>query len=273
MRIVSCKVLFFLTGILLISFGKQLGAAPIIINPQNLIQKTGRVNAVSASFALNYYDGNTNLVRVDGGLMSRLVWNDHLFLAVSEGSYGKQDDEPYVNKIMGHLRYLVEFGDYFAIEGYGQSQYDEFRRLAMRALGGTGPRFSFHKLNFFEISIGTSYLYEYNRYDTGEYIDSGDEFEYHRWSSYLYLYLRLADNLFFNGTIYYQPRFDQFDDYRFFSSLSLDIQLKPFLSFFVQNNIVFDSKPPETVEQRDVVIKTGFKISFKGMPKAANEAN
>lgn len=242
----------------------SLLGAPIIINPQSHIVKRNWVNEANFSTELSNYTGNVDMVLFNAGIMGRYVNGDHLLLVVAEQAFGEKSDEKFRNKNMEHLRYLNQFSQNVALEVYGQHQFDEFRRLDIRALSGLGPRFSFLLTKEFEVAFGSSYFYEYNRYSEGDFRDSKDINLYNRWSNYLHLDLVLDESLSFNTTFYWQPRFDKFNDYRLFNSSSLEIKLKPFLTFFITASFIYDSKPPESVENTDSTITTGITLEWVG---------
>lgn len=269
------KIRKFFCGIypffILIIGSVDLYSAPLIVNPQHHLRKSNRSSHISFKTNFAQYTGNTEIVQVNGGLVGTLVGKNHLMLALAEGSYGEKSKERYIKKSMGHLRYVYEFGKWFGVESFTQIQYDEFRRIDIRALGGLGPRFTIFVKGLLELSAGSSYFYEYNRNNEASFSDSGEVTKFNRWSNYIHLDLYLTKSLSFVSTTYWQPRFDDFNDYRLFNSNLLKLKLKPFLNFFLQVSIVFDSRPPKSVKDSDTVFKSGVQFILKAAKQKKQE--
>lgn len=257
---------------------ENIFSAPLIVNPQHFLKKKERQNIISMKANFAQYTGNTDFIRLNGALIGRIVGGDHLVLALAEGTYGRKDEERYIRRNMQHIRYLYDVSDWMGIESFAQNQFDEFRRIDIRALGGIGPRFTIVLKGIFEFSTGSSYLFEYNRNNTAyftdannnnqPYSDSREITRENRWSNYFHLDLQFGKIFCFVSTTYWQPRFDNFNDYRLFSNNLLEIKLKPFLNFFISGAIVYDSRPPESVIRRDTVFKSGIQFTIKEEKKS-----
>lgn len=247
----------------ILAFGLPLSAASIIVDPQHQLRQNAWTDMLALDLALEYSEGNTNAIGGEGAFTARYHTPEALFLAIADGAYGEEDGSKYQNKSTVHLRYFQRLLPGMGFEFFGQNQYDEFRRLALRALAGGGPRFTLHS-SFYEISAGVSYFYEYNRYgDDLGYSDAGERAYYHRLSHYVYLYLALKDNLSLNSTLYYQPSVNEWENYRFFASSSLTVSLVKGLSLSLSHSIVYDSEPPQGVKKRDHAFQTSVRFAYE----------
>jgi hypothetical protein len=243
-----------------------LSAASIIVDPQHQLRRDAWTDMLAMDLALEYSQGNTNVIGGEGALTGRFQKPNSLFLAIADGAYGEEDGSKYQNKTMAHLRYYQRLLPGMGMEFFGQNQYDEFRRLALRGLMGGGPRFTLHSASLYEISAGVSYFYEYNRYgDDPSYSDADDEAYYHRLSHYLYLHLVLKDNLSLNSTLYYQPAIGEWENYRFFASSALTVNLFKGLSLSLRHAIVYDSEPPLGVKKRDHAFQTSVRFAYEAV--------
>ncbi len=242
----------------------NLFATGLIVNPQQLILQQNWYPQLSASSSFSQQTGNLDLIAFDLGITAQYASTEHLALFIGELSYAEQSGKKYVNQTMEHFRYVNRVNRIFFWEVIGQHQYHEFRRIDLRALGGTGPRLNFFFGKTFDLAIGSSYLYEYNRNSKGEYSDSGNKRFLHRWSNYLHVDIKFSESMNLNSTFYWQPSFQEFEDYRLYYNINLSMKFNELLSFDINGGVIYDNRPPETVECRDTVLKTTITLKLAG---------
>lgn len=234
-----------------------------IVNIQPFLRSKAKDGfSTTVDFAMNWKTGNTESLDVEGGLAGRYKTGKSLYLAILKGAYGDTKGVADVNEIFSHLRYRYQFTNFWGFEIFTQYEYDEFRRIDTRALIGLGPRITPVSLNSFELSIGSAYMYEYNKNREGSYSDSGDVNKYHRWSNYLNLDFKLDKTIDLFLTVYYQPRFGDFNDYRILNDNSLSIKIKPWLKLVNSFILAYNSRPLIGVTNMDTKFKTGLQFTI-----------
>jgi hypothetical protein len=180
--------------------------------------------------------GNTNVFSISGGTLVGYRNNNHMVLGIASGGFASNlSGIRFANKQMGHLRYNYRFYKWFWWEVFTQAEHDEFILLNFRSLTGTGPRFHLldGKVNRtkFDIFYGTAYMAEYEMLDGEVLIEPRQANTFvHRWNNYLTVIVNPRDAVKIQSTIYYQPRFDKFLDFRLMNDNSLSIELADWTS-------------------------------------------
>ena len=83
-----------------------------------------------------------------------------------------------------------------------------------------------------------------------------------RLSSFASLELELRHGVFVDFLAFYQPKFDDFADWRAYGEIRLEVELIGSLSLFTGYNLQYDSQPPAGVEETDWNTRTGFLVKF-----------
>lgn len=203
--------------------------------------------------ALDWRTGNVDLLRLSGGLLMVYRAHPHTLISSSQLDFGRKSGEDFLLKVFSHLRYQLWLTDDVTWEAYGQLAHDQFKRLSLRALVGTGPRFTLIPGPLVSLYAGVSYMFEYERYSEEEtLVDSGMRENNHRASVYLTGRFQLDDFVTFADTVYYQPRLDAFgSDYRVLNETQLALRFSRSLAMAFTVTIAYDANPPTTVETLD----------------------
>jgi putative salt-induced outer membrane protein YdiY len=239
-------------------------AAAQIVNVQSQIGDvpegfSGQIDAVA-----DWRTGNTDLVLVAGTVTLRYKHDRSLVFATVKGEYGEVGDPgaTFLKHTFEHLRYRYTLTDRVTIEAFGQHEYDEFRRLQLRALLGLGGRFTLVTGAGFSVIVGVAYMLEHEELDEKMgAIDAGDSYTNHRASTYLLGSYKLNDKVTLSETVYAQPRLDDPSDLRLLNQTQLAVKLTDRLSFTTSFLLAHDSSPPDLLEGTDTSLQSG--ISFK----------
>src|SRR5690606_19726059 len=156
------------------------------------------------------------------------------------------------------FRYRYRLESWLSGESFVQHEYDEFRRLQLRALFGLGPRFDLPLPPGNTVAVGTAWMLEYERISDDGLPDAGDEQLNHRWSSYIAAGATLTEGISILHTTYWQPKFDDFADYRFLSETSAVLDVKEWLAVQFSFVAAYDSRPPADVEELDTNLGTAL---------------
>ena len=169
-------------------------------------------------------------------------------------------DARYANKLLGALRYNLELSDRFAGELFTQLQYDEFLRMDLRSLGGTGLRFMVYGSEAASVHLGTGYMLEYESQNPDLVAEDPTTLA-HRWTSYLSFSVEPVEGLTISSTGYAQPRITDFTDYRLLNESSLSVALGEHFSLGIGFTLRHDSDPVLLVEGEPPLQPTDTEIT------------
>lgn len=224
---------------LVLSFASQ---AHGIVNTEPLryrLSQDHRLGQLQGAFGGK--DGNSRGLFLNASLFGGLLSEPHLGFVDLSGKFAKFNSEVTDQSSFAHVRYNFRPLTWMHPEVYGQVESDKFRRLRMRALVGSGPRIGIVPEALF---LGSSYMLEHE-----EEIDRN--VLSHRWSNYLAVYLRFSETTVLANTVYYQPRFDKFADFRALNAWTFEIKLSKKFSTGVSLLVRYDSEPPAAVKRTD----------------------
>lgn len=227
------------------------------------IDQKGLYGSVQGS--LDWQTGNTRTLSVFGKLDLFLNLDRHLVFASASASHATQgeDDVVFISKTFEHLRYRIAILDWLGLETFGQHDFNRFRRLRIRALGGIGPRVSLELVqDLFFLSLGTSYMFEFTEASKGDHDDSSVREYNHRWNNYLSVVLTPRDNVSLDSTLYVQPRFDHMKDLLLLSESGLTVEIVSWLTLRVSYSFFLDTRPFDDVHNYDSALKTTLGVRF-----------
>jgi len=231
--------------------------ALISIVPVEQGEKVGLSGQMSAS--LSTKRGNSNTDSYKGG--ARIAYdNNTSYVTWGElsGEYGEANDVKNVQKIYLHYRFIQNLSDKFHVgELFLQSQEDEFKQIQKRRLVGVGYRQRLLR-DYFPLKcfVGLGGFYEYISYTTNDPREDNSRF-----NGYI-AFTYPTKSVEFSFTSYYQPKFDDFNDFVTANKIELKIHLieKLYLTFKVSYD--YDSNPPSGVEKYDFYQDTAFLYEF-----------
>ncbi len=206
---------------------------------------------------LNVQTGNVDLLIGTGGLLVDYRRNAHRVISSSRIELGFSEGDEIMNNAVSHLRHELTLSDRLTWETYVQGGRNPHRRLG-RAIAGAGPRVAVVSEDTFSLSLSASYLFELQRFSTGDFPDSGEVQRNHRASTYATGSLDLDEGVALTHTTYYQPRFDAPSDYRVLTLTGLNVGIVDDLGLLVQFTLSYQSAPPATIQGLD----TGTNVSL-----------
>ncbi|MGD8859119.1 MAG: DUF481 domain-containing protein [Myxococcales bacterium] len=181
----------------------------------------------------------------------------------TSGRVAEQNDRAYVNQGFAHLRWTAMWLPRFGTEVFTQYQFNEFQRLRARALAGPGLRAVIAHSAAVQLWSGSGYMLEYNHIDVAGGAPDDPETLEHRWTNYLALRLDPFDGeLLVQNTLYVQPRFDRFSDFRLLDELELMSQVNSVLSLGTKVVLQHDSAPPTGVKETDLQLTSTLRLTF-----------
>src|SRR5690349_4831648 len=90
---------------------------------------------------LNWREGNNPLFDIGAAASLVVRRGPVLGLLVARGEYGTSRGLTLTRKSFEHVRTRIELDPHWRWEVFAQHEYDQFRRLSLRALAGTGPAY------------------------------------------------------------------------------------------------------------------------------------
>ncbi|MEZ4859096.1 MAG: DUF481 domain-containing protein [Flavobacteriaceae bacterium] len=229
-----------------------------ILNVESLRKVTdtsGWSGAVGLTFELKR---NANdFVSLGSDIHIQYKMNKHLVLFKNDVAFQKIEGENFDNSLVSHFRYNYRFHKKISWEAFVQGQYNKVNLINFRGLMGTGPRFKLTSSEKYKFYLGTLAMFEY------EEVDDGTPFQRNfRGSSYLSFSMYPTERVSLVSTTYYQPRFNQFSDYRISSETAFLVTV--FKNFGLEINYLFtyDTFPAIGIPKSQYRFNTGFTYSF-----------
>lgn len=200
--------------------------------------------------------GNTNYIQYKN--------NKHLLFFISDIAFKKVDSDAIVDRGTYHLRYNYILNDWLVLEAFGQSYNNSISNIDRRQLVGGGTRFRLKETDKYKMFLGTILMYEYEK-ETNSNPLLQNNYIYHydyRLSAYFTFTYFPNENLAFKTTTFYQPRFDQFSDYRIHSYNSLTVKLIKKLALSITYVLSYDTEPAISIPNTQYELLNGIIYTF-----------
>ncbi|MFT3693686.1 MAG: DUF481 domain-containing protein [Kofleriaceae bacterium] len=236
-----------------------------IVNVQGAIAKPPDKNEVDGQIEAKLAWTEGNAPSFDAAGAASVVWkhDDWLTLAQVRGEYGTALHVTNTKKTFEHLRERVTLSCVWRWEAFAQHEFDQFRRLALRALVGTGPALQILNEKDYALLAGASYMFEVEKLsERTDVTDSGISYTEHRANVYLTGREKLVENVAFVHTIYVQPRLDDASNYRLLGDAALEVKLSKRFAITDGFLVDYDSRPPQQVRSWDTTLKVGLVITL-----------
>jgi len=181
-----------------------------------------------------------------------------LYLFLVNYNFLKGDGQTLNNSFFYHLRYNYKLNNWLRWEVFTQLQQNRINGIALRFLAGTGPRFKLAGNKKVSLYAATAAMYEYEKEQTDPSI-------YHREvrsSSYISLTYNPVKNAELITTLFYQPLFRDFNDYRILNEISIKLKFVKHFSFNASWYYLFDSRPAATIPKLNYSISNGITYNF-----------
>lgn len=251
------QLFFILSTLLFTSFSYAQ-----LVNIESKRMQTDSIRFVlrsDFSFSYDNYNGDY-IYRIGSSLSSQVKSKDLKKIYFLLGNYNliRSETQDYQNTWFLHLRYNQKLSNLFRFEAFVQSQNNELLAINSRNLVGAGLRFKLVSKKLVKLYLGNAYMYEEEKSDafnTKEYN--------HRNSSYLSISATIAEsNVNITNTIYFQPLYKDFSDYRILEQLKIDVPLSNVLSLYTLLDYYHDNITPSGSSQFSTNISVGLGIKL-----------
>jgi len=201
---------------------------------------------------------NTNTVTDGAGRIHiQYKTKQNLYLILGEYSLIKTSNTDLVNRGFEHLRYNYKINDWLIAEAFTQAQFNKLLKVKFRGLVGAGTRFKIIGSDNFNLFVASLYMYEYEELE-----ESSEIHRDHRLSNYLSVSFKLSKTLKLINTSYFQPKFNDFSDYRVSTQANLKFVISKRLSYYLTYDLLYDTKPPEGIVSTTYSLTNGLSFSF-----------
>ena len=208
----------------------------------------------SNEVGLSLQRGNVKVFQYQLGLRADYISGDHHALIIGSSAYGENNGKPFQDQSYTHLRWSAMWWGHVGTEIFAQVQTAEFQLLTLRQLTGCGLRFT---LLSDHLAIGVGGMTDYERISTIE----ADKLDI-RATSYIRIGKEWKNKVKGQLITYFQPLFEDLEDYRILTTGSLEFTLNNVFSVVNELNYAYDTRPPEQVVNNDLQIKIKFKIKW-----------
>jgi len=230
-----------------------------ILNAESLRKVTdtsGFSGAASLNFALKR---NTNdFLTISNNIHVQYKMNNHLVLFKNDINFQKIEGDKFENSGIQHLRYNYKFAPRISWEVFGQAQYNKVSKINFRGLVGSGPRIKLTSSENYKFYLGTLIMYEQEEVSDGVTPLQRD----FRGSTYLSFSLYPTDALSIVSTTYYQPKLNEFGDYRISSQSSLLVSVFKNFALKTSYTFTYDAFPAIGIPNSQYDFTTGITYSF-----------
>ncbi len=252
----------------LMAIAAALAHAPLparagIVNVQSILTaeaEEGFSGAVSGS--IDWRTGSTDLLLLSAAPVARYRQSDHLIIGIVRGELGRTDGQRIIARTFEHLRYRYQLRDWILAEVFTQHEYDDFRRLRLRALLGAGPKVDLFRGEHGGIGLGLAYMLEYEQLQDDDEVDAGRTDLAHRLSSYLVGTYDVDERLQLVETLYAQPRLTDASDLRLLSDSSLIVALSKAFSVTTTFSLSWDTETPASIVELETALKSAIAYTF-----------
>lgn len=239
------------------TFVLNLNAQIVNIESRRIGTDTTGVNGHSD---LNFFANKNKNTLLSLGVESQIQYKTkrNLFLLLGNINFTSNTVIEFLNDGFMHFRYNTKISKSIKWEAFTQLQYNRPLLIEQRFLLGSGPRIKLFESKKSRAYLGILGMYENERLLTGEAEQNNV-----RSSSYFSWTLNRDKKFSFTGTTYYQPKINNFADFRISGQYNLLFFLAQHLYFKNTLNFLYDSRPALNAVNTAYNFQAGLGYLFK----------
>ncbi len=248
-------------------FGLSIHATTVsgqVVNIENRRMQTDSVRvAGQATMLFHYTENNSQRLLVSRNALALQLKSRNLrdlWLVLLNADLSLANGTAFSKAAFAHLRYNRKLGSQLRWEIMGQWQYNRLLGIQTRALLGSGPRIKCVSRPGGVAYFGSIYMLEYEKTAGDLVVERFD----HRMSAYFSASFDLPSWLpgELVSTTYYQPRLDQFSDFRISHETSMELRLTAKLKATLRYSFLYDAAPPVGIRSRAQSFEQGLMLKF-----------
>ena len=254
---VTCSMRYILCSFI-IAFIHKVSVAQIINTESQRIQSdtTGWFGSVGTSFL--FQKNAVQVTNINATAHVEYKTNKDLYLLLVNFALLKGSGQTFSNNLFNHLRYNYKINKWLRWELFTQLQQNSVTGIQLRMLAGTGPRFKLTDTKHISLYTATAVMYEHEKEKTTPPVIHRDI----RSSDYVSLTYRPSKNSEIITTLFYQPLFSNFSDYRILNEINITFKLVTHLSFTTAWYYLYDSKPAASTPKLNYSMSNGIQYDF-----------
>jgi len=242
----------------------SLIALPVFLSAQIVNIETQRYQTDTTGWAGNFgtsfslQKNTVEVVGVDVNAHVQYKTKKSLYLFLADYNFLKASGQTFADNLFGHFRYNYKVNKWLRWEAFTQIQKNNVTGIDLRFLLGTGPRFKLVGKKKLALYTATAAMYEYEKEQTTPPIYLHNI----RSTSYISCTYKPSDKAEFISTIFYQPLYSNFNDYRILNETSIDISVAKHFSFVTTWSYLYDSRPVPLTPKLNYSISNGIQFKF-----------
>lgn len=231
--------------------------AQVVHTEKKRLQSTedGWTGNLDVNFSL--VQNTRRIVQLGNRINAQYQKEKHWLLLLNDLTLMQVNENALQNRGYQHVRYNYAVRPYLIPEGFAQVQYNQVWKINLRFLAGAGPRFRIVENDSTRLYLGTLVMYEYE--------EAADRTEFNRdvrLSSYVSGGIALQPWMELNHISYFQPKLNDWSDFRISTETSLQFSVTSRLKFKSTFELSYDARPPEGLQNTFYSWKNGLSFHF-----------
>ncbi|MFY0640405.1 MAG: DUF481 domain-containing protein [Bermanella sp.] len=175
--------------------------------------------------------------------------------------YSEIDDEVNTDETLLHIRHLTKHNKHWGHEVFTQYEEDLFSDLAKRSIFGAGVRYTLNADTKLKTAnhFGLGAFYEDEEYAANILEDDEQNVRLNIYWSYRN---KLAENMTYTSTLYFQPDVEEFGDDKGLWQNAVTISVTSTISLSVIWNASYDTKAPDGDDDSELNYKSIIIYNF-----------
>lgn len=219
----------------------------------------------SAGLSAGIDRGNSEYVALSGDTRFDWIRDGNNNFVVAQYDFKESDRGKISNRGFVHLRSMWDLSPLLALEGFAQSEFNEFISLRNRELLGAGTRWRVLQLGrdsadlSLGATLGVGLMFEHEYYNT---TPEDKRFDRLRSTNYLTVFFRFDERGSLQLVSYYQPLLSDPSNVRVISEIALSFVITRSLSFTNTLSYRYNSRPVLDVREYDLHLRSGIRFSL-----------
>lgn len=233
-----------------------------VVNIESMRIDSDSVRFTSITELSTWYEDNngqyifTNLVSSTNQIKSKNLVHSLLVLGNYNTIVSYQGN--LQSSWLSHIRYINKVNDKLNIESFGQYTGNAILDVSKRQLLGIGFRLQVLSLEHSKISIGNSYLLEYEENNINQISLLNHRNNFFISKSFIFS----KQNIELNNTIYWQPKYIDINDFNILEQFKANFKIKSNMHVFLLIDFYYDSSTPLDRKQFYLSTRVGFGIKI-----------
>lgn len=217
--------------------------------------------SAEVGLALNSTGGNQDLTAFTTNLgLTRLETAAYELSFNSRFRYGHSEGERVAQNLYGELSLDLWPSAAWSPFLFANGEQDPFKRLDVRFNGGAGVKRTFWQSDWSEVSASGAVLYSYEDLSVPDSLGDGIT-QTARWSVRTRVRQQISEGSRFEQTVFFQPAWNELDDYLLESMSNLRVALSEQLSLTTTLLYQRDNTPAEDVKPDDYSLSVGLSLA------------